>query len=90
MADNQTLHGLVSLAANQHPTKTAAIFDDGEQVTVVTYGKIEEAAEHIRRMLCSAGCGDDQMVGLYYEPSIMVPSCILGWVLVMYPLIVAL
>ncbi|XP_071786439.1 beta-alanine-activating enzyme-like [Asterias amurensis] len=77
--DRQTLHGLVTLAANQHPSKTAVIFDDGSKViSRVMYSKLQEGAGRIKRMLCSAGCSDGQMIGLYYQTSISLPSCILG------------
>ncbi|XP_033631783.1 beta-alanine-activating enzyme-like isoform X3 [Asterias rubens] len=77
--DRQTLHGLVTLAANQHPSKTAVVFDDGSMViSRVTYRELQEGAGMIKRMLCSAGCSDGQMIGLYYQTSISLPSCVLG------------
>ncbi|XP_038055131.1 beta-alanine-activating enzyme-like [Patiria miniata] len=80
MADivNQTLHGLVDLVASQHANNRAVVFDDGEEVTVATYQQMQEAAGCMAMMLRNVGCGLGDVVGLYYENSVMLPSCILG------------
>ena len=73
---HQTLHGLVD--TDRHANNTAVIYDNGEAVSTVNYCQMQEAAECITLMLRHVRCGEGHVVGLFYEQSVMLPSCILG------------
>ncbi|XP_078684711.1 beta-alanine-activating enzyme-like isoform X2 [Branchiostoma floridae x Branchiostoma belcheri] len=85
MADDEyswegvTLHGLFQQAATQHPHKTAAVFDNGHDTTVVTYHELAQAVDDLCSILRTVVPDiRGQSVGLYAKTVLNLPLWVIS------------
>ncbi|KAI8510527.1 Cyclic nucleotide-gated olfactory channel [Branchiostoma belcheri] len=85
MADDEyrwegiTLHGLFQQAATQHLHKTAAVFDNGHDTTVVTYSELAQAADNLCSVLTTVVPDiRGQSVGLYAKTALNLPLWVIS------------
>ncbi|XP_077984637.1 beta-alanine-activating enzyme-like [Glandiceps talaboti] len=75
--EKPTLQTLFQEAARKYPHKTAAIFDDGETVSMVTYAEMQKRADEVAVYLEQLHL-QGEVIGLYYHASLTLPTLLLG------------
>ena len=78
--EDATLHSMLLKACKKYPHHTAVIYDDGcHGIEVATYKEALDGATLLTSFLKSClGPTQEAIIGLFAEPSISLPSFILG------------
>ena len=80
--EDVNLHSMLHKACKKYPHHTAVIYDDGcHGIEVATYREVLDGANLLTTFLTNCvhlGQSQEMIIGLFAEPSVSLPSCILG------------